>query len=206
MNVDAIQLQKEVREIVTLLMKRPITEAIALEVESHAGFEHLEIENGQWIGFDEDEFMAGEEHGRIEFKLLLRLGNHVEQHNLGMIYPGDTVFVLRGSPDDIQLKRRPDLAFVSRGRVKPSKGYIYAAPDIAVEIISPTERPNEIRQKVREYLDHGVKQVWQIFPDSQEIQIHLPDGTARTYRSGEVIDGGDLLPGLQLDVATVFAE
>ncbi|MCC6612079.1 MAG: Uma2 family endonuclease [Anaerolineae bacterium] len=204
--MNATQLQKEVREIVTLLMKRPITEAIALDVETHAGFEHLEIEGGQWVGFDEDETMAGEEHGRIEFRLLLRLGNHVELHKLGNVYPGDTVFVLHGSPEDIQIKRRPDLAFVSRGRVKPTKGYIYAAPDIAVEIISPTERPTDIRQKLREYLDYGVQQVWQVFPESQEIQIHLPDGTARTYRAGEVIDGGDLLLGFQLDVATVFAE
>lgn len=206
MAVDTMQVQKEVRTIIALLMKRPITEAVAMEVETHEGFEHLEIVDGQWIGFDEDEFMAGEEHGRIEFKLLLSLGNHVQQQHLGMVYPGDTVFVLRGSPDDIQLKRRPDLAFVSRARVKPSKGYIYAAPDLAVEIISPSERPNDIRQKLREYLEHGVKQVWQIFPDGQEIVIHLPDGTSRTYRPGDVIDGGDLLPGLRLDVDAVFAE
>lgn len=64
------QIQKEVREIVALLMKRPITEEIAMRIEEIEGFEHLEIEDGNWVGFDEDENMGGGEHGRIEFKLL----------------------------------------------------------------------------------------------------------------------------------------
>jgi Uma2 family endonuclease len=198
------EIQKEVREIVALLMKRPITEEIAMRVEEIEGFEHLEIEDGNWVGFDEDEYMAGEEHGRIEFKLILRLGNHVEQNNLGVLYPGDTVFVLAGTPDDMRLKRRPDIAFVHREKIKHTKGYIFASPDLAVEIISPTERPGEIRKKLHEYLDHGVKQVWQVFSDSQEIVVHFPDGTSKTYRPGDTLSGGDLLPGFTLDIAAVF--
>jgi Uma2 family endonuclease len=62
-----------------------------------------------------------------------------------------------------------------------------------------------VEQQVREYLEHGVQQVWLVYPESREIVVHLPDSTARTYRLGEVIDGGDLLPGLTVNVAEVVA-
>lgn len=200
------EVQEQVREIVFLLMKRPITEEIAMQVEAITGFEHLEIADGEWVGFEKDEYMAGEEHGRLEFKLLLRIGNHVEQNNLGMVYPGDTDFVLDGEPGDIRKSRRPDIAFVIRSRFKSSKGYVYLAPDLVVEIISPTERPGAIREKLNEYLEYGVKQVWQVFPENQQIVVNFPDGTAKTYGIGDTISGGDLLPGFELDVKTIFED
>lgn len=196
----------EVGKIVALLMKRPITEEIAMEVEATEGFEHLEIEDGAWVGFDEDEYMAGEEHGWIEVLLINALSNWVLANRAGRLYSGDTDFVLIGTPKDIQLKRRPDIAFVSSSNVRPSKGYYYGAPDLAIEIISPTERPNKIRKKLREYVDNGVQQVWQVFPDDQEIVVNFSDGIAKTYRKGDTISGGDLLPGFSLDVAVIFEQ
>jgi Uma2 family endonuclease len=149
----------EVKTIVRLLMERPVTEAIAMQVEETEGFEHLEIEDGVWVGFDEDEYMGGEEHGWIESLIIHALTEWVLETRRGRIYPGDTDFVLDGTPEDIRLKRRPGVAYISDKKVKPSKGYIYGAPDLAVEIISPSERPGKTRKKLREYLTHGVKQV-----------------------------------------------
>jgi Uma2 family endonuclease len=160
---------EEVKTIIKLLMQRPITEAVGIEVETTDGFEHLEIEDGAWVGFDEDTFMGGEEHGWLEALIITRFTTWILQNKSGRIYSGDTNFVLDGTPGDIRLKRRPDVAFVRDGRVKPSSGYIYGAPDLAVEIISPTERPGQIRKKLREYLSHGVQQVWQVYPENQEI-------------------------------------
>jgi Uma2 family endonuclease len=122
-----------------------------------------------------------------------------------MLYPGDTVFVLDGEPGNIRLKRQPDVAFVSAARMQSSAGYIYGAPDLAIEVISPSERSTDIQKKLREYLRHGVKQVWNIYPEQAEIVVHLADGSARTYGLGDTISGGDLLPGLTLTVADVFA-
>jgi Uma2 family endonuclease len=196
---------EEVKIIVRLLMQRPITEVIALEVEGTEGFEHLEIENGEWVGFDEDEYMGGEEHGWIESLMITLFTTWVLQNKSGRVYSGDTDFVLDGTPDNIRLKRRPDVAYVGGKYVKPSRGYIYAAPDLAVEIISPTERPGQIRTKLREYLSHGVQQVWQVYPENQEIVVYFPDDTSKTYRPGDILSGGDLPPGFELDVANVFA-
>jgi Uma2 family endonuclease len=198
------EVQEQVREIVFLLMKRPITEEIAMQVEAIEGFEHLEIVNGEWVGFEKDEYMAGEEHGWIETTIIHALADWALKNKAGRVYSGDTDFVLDGTSDDIRKSRKPDVAFVKNSRVKPSKGYVYLAPDLVVEIISPTERPGAIREKLNEYLEYGVKQVWQVFPDNQQIVVNYPDGSARTYGIGDTISGGELLPGFELAVATVF--
>lgn len=198
------EVQEQVREIVFLLMKRPITEEIAVQVEAIEGFEHLEIVDGEWVGFEKDEYMAGEEDGSIETIIIHALADWALKHKTGRVYSGDTDFVLDGKPDDIRKSRKPDVAFVKSSRVKASKGYVYLAPDLAVEIISPTERPGAIREKLNEYLEYGVKQVWQVFPDNRQIVVNFPDGSANTYGMDDTIFGGDLLPDFELAVATVF--
>jgi Uma2 family endonuclease len=198
------EVQEQVREIIFLLMKRPITEEIALKVEAIEGFDHLEIVDGEWVGFEKDEYMAGEEHGSIETIIIHALADWALKHKTGRVYSGDTDFVLDGTPDDIRKSRKPDAAFVKSNRVKRTKGYVYQSPDLAVEIISPTERPGAIREKLNEYLKYGVQQVWQVFPDNRQIVVNFPDGSAKTYGMGDTIFGGDLLPDFELAVATVF--
>ena len=94
---------EEVRKMISLLMKRPITEAIALEVEATEGFEHLEIEDGEWVGFDEDEYMGGEQHGWLEMIVGHAFTDWVLANRTGRTYPGDTDFVLEGTPGNIIL-------------------------------------------------------------------------------------------------------
>jgi Uma2 family endonuclease len=197
----------QVREIVTLLMKRPITEEIASRIQAIEGYEHLEIVNGEWIGLeDRAEDMTGEQHGWIEAKILNALMNYVLQHDAGRVYPGDTDFVLEGEPGDLRLKRQPDIAFVATARVRPSQGFHYGAPDLAVEIISPSQSYAEIREKINEYLHYGAQQAWLVVPQTGQIEVYLPDGTIRVYHSGDTLVGGDLLPGFALDVAAALAE
>jgi Uma2 family endonuclease len=198
------QIYDQVREIVFLLMQRPITEEIATQVEAIDGFEHLEILDGAWVGFDKDEFMGGEEHGWIESILIHALMEWVLARKSGRVYSGDTDFVLDGTPDDIRISRRPDVAYVSDRRLQPSKGFVYGAPDLAVEIISPSERPAAIRRKLNIYLEHGVQQVWQVYPDNRQIVVNFHDGSAKTYGLNDTMSGGDLLPGFTLNVAKVF--
>jgi Uma2 family endonuclease len=200
-----IQLQHKVHEVVRLLMQRPITEAIACQVEDMVGFEQLEIEDGNWVGFEEDETMGGERHGWIESLLVTYLTTWAVAHGGGRVYTGDTTFVLLGTPQDIQIKRRPDVAFVANANVKPTSGYIYGAPQLAIEIISPTERPISMQRKVREYLTYGTAQVWQVFPELNEVVVHLPNGSSRTYGIDDTIDGGDLLPEFRIAVKSILA-
>jgi Uma2 family endonuclease len=71
------------------------------------------------------------------------------------------------------------------------------APDVAVEVVLPNESAEEMRDKVRDYLAAGTLLVWVIYPHSQEVIVHTPDGMARTYGATAVLENFDILPGLK---------
>ena len=197
---------QEVREIVALLLKRPVTEAIVIAVKETPGFEQLRVTNGTWEGLEgeADEVPTGEEHGWLEYALLYFIGNHVVANKLGRVYPGEVVFVLDGTPGDIRVSREPDVGFLRQRNVKPTKGFIYRAPDLAVEIMSPSQDYHEMVKKAQEYFQYGSEQVWIVLPKDKVIETHLPDGDVTRYGFGEQVPGRDLLPGLLLDVQAVF--
>ena len=103
--------------------------------------------------------------------------------------------------------RLPDVSFVAAERVKThDRGTSYQlAPDLAIEIISPSERAVAMRARLKDYLRTGVRQVWQVDPETQEVVVYLADGTVRTYDIGQMIPGDEILPGLALPVADVLA-
>lgn len=164
-----------------------------------------EIVDGQWVQVSEDG-MAGELHGAIATNLIVALGTYVKTHRLGRVYPADTTYILSEDDQGVQLMRLPDVSFVAASRVKTEnrQSYYQLAPDLAIEIISPSERAVDMRAKLRDYLRAGVRQVWQVYPDTQEVVVSLPDGTVQTYELGQVIPGADVLPGLELPVEDIF--
>lgn len=165
-----------------------------------------EIVNGQWVEVSEEK-MAGELHGAIATHLIIALGSYVKAHQLGRVYPADTTYILEEDKDGVQLMRLPDVSFVAADRVKTrDRGtYYQLAPDLAIEIISPSERAVAMRAKLKDYLRTGVRQVWQVYPETQEVVVYLADGTVRTYDVGQTIPGDEILPGFALPVADVFA-
>jgi len=165
-----------------------------------------EIVNGQWVDASEEK-MAGELHGAIATNLLIALGSYVKAHQLGRVYPADTTYILEVDKDGVQLMRWPDVSFVAADRVKTHDRdtYYQLAPDLAIEIISPSERAVTMRAKLKDYLRTGVRQVWQVYPESQEVVVYLADGTVRTYGIGQTIPGDEILPGFALQVEDVFA-
>jgi Uma2 family endonuclease len=199
-------IQEQVRTIVTLLMKRPISEETALAIKTIEGYKHLEVSDGEWVGIDQaqDEMTTGEEHGWIETLILHALMTYVLSRKAGRVYPGDVTFVLDGKPNDIRLMREPDVAFVAQANVTPTQGFIFRAPDLAVEIISPSQTYTEMTKRVEEYFRFGTKPVWLVLPDKKQIEVHLPNEKIEKYSVGQAVPGGDLLPGFGLEVATVF--
>ena len=164
-----------------------------------------EIVDGQWMPISEDH-MAGELHSAIATNLIVALGSYVKAHRLGRIYPADTTYILSEDEQGVQLMRLPDVSFVAASRVKTEnrQSYYQLAPDLAIEITAPSDRAVDIRAKLRDYLHSGVRQVWQVYPETQEVMVYLPDGTVRTYDIGQMIPGADVLPGLELPVETIF--
>lgn len=196
--------EDKVVEIVKLLMKRPITEEIAMQVDTYDKFKLLEISDGEWVGFDEDEYMGGEQHGWRESILIAFLTIWALGNQAGRIYPGDTSFVLDGDMADIKIRRKPDVGFVQSDRIQTTEKYFIGAPDLAIEITSPSDTASEIKTKIDEYFTYGTVQVWQVYPKTKQIVVHQSDGTSKTYSVGDTLTGDEVLTGFTLDVSKVF--
>jgi len=111
--------------------------------------------------------------------------------------------------DDPLLERRPDVSFVSRERLAgnrpPALGAWEIVPDLAVEVLCPSNKMHEIDAKVLDYLDAGVRQVWVLFPDTRRMYIHSSRSEVRVIGEHAPLSGGDVLPGLAGTLAEVFA-
>ncbi len=204
-----LQIRDKAVEIAKLLMRRPITEEIALQVDAIEGLDHLDITDGEWVGFDKldaggQEYMGGEEHGWIEAILVSLLTVWALENDTGRVYPGDTNFIIDGKPGQIHIRRKPDVAFVIKARVQKTQGYYVGAPDIAIEIMSPSDRIADINKKTNEYLRFGVQQVWQVSPQAQQITIHFADKTSKTYDKDDTLIGEDVIEGFELHVNKLF--
>jgi Uma2 family endonuclease len=132
------------------------------------------------------------------------LGHFALQQKLGLVVT-ETLFVLDAQRN---LKRRPDVAFVSYPRWRddrvPRAEAWDVVPDLAVEVISPTNLAEEIDDKLTEYFAAGVRLVWVLFPVSGRLYVYQsPERVTGLERSDE-LDGGDVLPGFRLPVATLF--
>jgi Uma2 family endonuclease len=147
---------------------------------------------------------AGGEHGQIGMGIGARLWLHVTQHALGVVYAAETGFVLAHDPDTIL---GPDAAFVRADRLPPAaqqRGFVNAVPDLAVEVVSPGDRSNEVTDKVMEYLDAGVSLVWVVYPRRKIVMVYRSDRVARILSGDDVLDGGDVVPGFSVRVAELF--
>ena len=145
---------------------------------------------------------AGFEHGSLAARVFRRLSNHAEAHGLGEVVSSDTGFYLTRNPDTV---RAPDVAFVKKSRLPspPSMKFFEGAPDIAVEVISPSDTLEDVEDKVDDYLNAGTHQVWVVNPRRKTITIHSV-GTIRILRETDSLDGGTAFPGFVLRVGEIF--
>ena len=142
-------------------------------------------------------------HGVIAGRLARVIGNHVESERLGTYFGAEAGFQLSENPDTV---RAPDVAFVRSGRPEASyRGFYPGAPDLAVEVLSPDDRPGYVREKVAEWLEAGARAVWVVDPRDRTVTVHEPRQTAKRLGEAETLRGGEVLPGFELPVAAIFA-
>lgn len=147
---------------------------------------------------------AGNLHGKRAMSLGWRLAQHVEANDLGVVYAAETGFLLATDPDTV---RGADIAFVSKRRIEEVgefEGYWPGAPDLAVEVISPGDTYTEVEEKVREYLDAGVKAVWVVNPRRKTVTVHLSLTEITILTEQDVLDGGAVVPGFRCRVGDIF--
>jgi Uma2 family endonuclease len=130
---------------------------------------------------------------------------HVRAGNLGWVFTEGCGIEVFPEPNPLRLS---DGAFVAAGRLPgdrpPARGYLKVAPDLVLEVLSPNDNASEIRQKVVDYLAVGVRLVWVAYPDTCVVDAFSIDGSVRTYGPLSVLDGGDVLPGFSVPVASLF--
>lgn len=148
---------------------------------------------------------AGAAHGAVGSRLTIRLGGFVEAKGLGHVFATETGFIITSEPDTVLV---PDVAFVSNERMSRQSigdGFVPFAPDLAIEIESPSNRTGELLAKVASYLAGGSREVWLVQPAHRSISRFRPAAPPETFAPGDVLAGGDLLPGFQLSVDDLFS-
>lgn len=136
-------------------------------------------------------------HGKIAADLTYLLGDYVRRRRLGLVLGQDTGFKIATDPDTV---RAPDVAFVAADRVAqiPRRGYAALAPDLAVEVVLPTDAPADVLAKVAEWLEAGTRLVWLVDPERREARVYRGDGSLTTLGPGDALEGEDVLPGLSV--------
>jgi Uma2 family endonuclease len=147
---------------------------------------------------------TGGQHGIIASRLDHRLRAFVEAHDLGEVCAAETGFRLAQNPDTV---RAPDVSFIARERV-PSQGipegYWPFSPDLAVEVISPSDRFDDVLTKVQEYLRAGTRLVWIFHPRTRTVTVYRADGNVQLLQQQEELNGEDVLPGFRCQVGELF--
>jgi Uma2 family endonuclease len=142
-------------------------------------------------------------HGRIMSRVCFHMEAYADESGAGVVFANGGVIVEQG-PDVV---RGPDVAFVTTSRLPPDwdfSGYLPFGPDLAIEIISPSEEQHDIEKKIAEYFAAGTRLVWLFDPETRTVTARRPDGSARVDVEGEEVDGEDVLPGFRLAVAEIF--
>ena len=147
---------------------------------------------------------AGSRHGRIELRIGSLLEQVVRRDRLGATFGAETGFVLSRNPDTV---RAPDAAFVATARLPAGElpdGYFPGAPDLAVEVVSPSEAAADVHSKVNEYFEAGSRQVWIVYPNTRQVVVFRSARESVALLADDTLDGGDLLPDFACRVAELF--
>jgi Uma2 family endonuclease len=145
--------------------------------------------------------LASETAGLLTAELVMFL----RQSRLGKVYPEQA---FKCFPHDPDLLRRPDIAFVSTDRLAsvPPEGHVPIAPDLAIEVVSPTDSVYELDEKLADYRAAGVRLVWVINPKVRVARVYRADHTAADLDERDSLGGETVIPGFSVVLSKVLPE
>ena len=175
------------------------------ELPSHSPMTMAEFLENDFEGY---EYVKGElvqmappsmEHGEISISVIRYLDLHVHTHQLGRLYTAETTFQL----EDRLVK--PDVAFVATNRLPENrrKGSP-VAPDLAIEIVSPTDKQYDVTEKAFAYLKSGTRLVWVIEPVAKTVMIYRSETDFTLLTCEDTLTGEDVVEGFTCPVAQLF--
>ncbi|HEX6853638.1 MAG TPA: Uma2 family endonuclease [Candidatus Polarisedimenticolaceae bacterium] len=163
------------------------------------GFRH-ELQAGCVVSEPPTGFAHGDAAGRVA----AAIGAHARATRSGRLIVAEAGFLLASDPDTV---RCPDVAFVSASRlalVRDGRRAFPGPPDLAVEVVSPSNSPGEMHAKVADYLAAGSKLVWVVDPETKTVAVYRTLLAPRFLGADDVLDGEDVVPGFTLPVAEIF--
>ena len=147
---------------------------------------------------------AGLRHGEIAATVAVLIGYHVRQKDLGSVFVAEPGFFLQRNPDTV---RAPDVAFIAKNRLSPEgapAGFSDTIPDLVVEVVSPSDRAGQVQAKIEQWIAHGVKLVWLVYPECRSITVYRSLSEVHVLHEGDTLTGDPVLPGFSCPVAEIF--
>jgi Uma2 family endonuclease len=139
----------------------------------------------------------------LAMKLGAYLLAYLAQNPIGYITGADGTYILSESN-----KPMPDVGYISKARLTAlPQREVPIPPDLAVEVVSPNDALQEVRRKVYMYLEHGVQEVWVVYPEDQTLDVYTPTpegASIRHLKQADTLTGGVLLPGFTLPLSQLF--
>ena len=146
----------------------------------------------------------GGPHGTAAANLFLGLGSYVRTNDLGRVFGDGLGYELIQLPETVRV---PDLSFVRGDRLPGGgigPGLLKLAPDLAVEVLSPSERASELEEKLDDYARAGTPLMWVVDPGRRTVMIIATAAPVQWLREGDTLDGGDIVPGFVCPVSEIF--
>ena len=143
-------------------------------------------------------------HGTSAMRIGAPLAIYVIENGLGEVCAAETGFRIGSNPDHVLA---PDVAFVNRERLEDIGeigSFFPGAPDLVVEVISPSDRLTQVGEKVRDWLDAGTRMVIVVNSRRRDVTVHLPGKEPVTLTEEDTLDGGDIVPGWTIPVKEIF--
>ena len=173
----------------------PIETDMTLEEFLQSDLEGYEYEKGKLIPIPPE---SGE-HGDISMNLVLPLGTYVRENQLGRVYTSDTGFKIG---DRFLI---PDIAFVSAARLPDDRRKAFSIPpDLAVEIVSPTDVLFKVFEKALTYLSAGTQLVWVIEPVAKTVTVYRSETDIKTLTREDTLIGEEIIEGFSCKISQLF--
>lgn len=182
----------------SIVAERTYTPQDLLELPDGQGFE---LVHGQLVEREMSIWSA-----YVGTRLARSMSVFVETQQLGWVLGEGASF--HCFPHDPGMVRRADVSFIRADRLSledaRKRGHLRIAPDLAVEVISPSDQSYDVDAKVDDYLEAGVQLIWVINPDRRIVQVHRAQGQSVILREPDELTGDDVLPGFRCPVADLF--
>lgn len=147
---------------------------------------------------------ASGQHGCVATNLVILLSAYIKGRGLGRAFGDGAGYELVQLPRTV---RSPDASFVRANRLPKDgigRGFLKLAPDLAVEVLSPSESASELEEKLGDYRACGTPLIWVVDPVRRTVMIVASDSPVRWLREADTLDGGEVLPGFSCGVAELF--